>query len=144
MATEEEKLKDEIRKENQDNLDQLEGYEIRAGMYLSNVDLAVMKDEYEKASEFLWGSIACYLNAIYFLRTGKSCSGHNAMIALGERISVVTGDQRLENAIRIGEKMHSNHYHGFLRPEEFPGMYYEIMYAVSKLRELLILEKTRT
>ncbi|MCS4540696.1 MAG: hypothetical protein HYU03_08415 [Thaumarchaeota archaeon] len=58
------------------------GYQVRATELFKNGEELAMKGELEKAGEFFWGAISCYLNALEFLDKGKAHGGHGEMVKM--------------------------------------------------------------
>ena len=54
--------------------EKIKEYVDRAQVLKKNADEAISRGELDKASEFLWGIVSCYLNGLKLLRTGKPAS----------------------------------------------------------------------
>lgn len=122
-------------------MDIIKKYENRAEEFYKNSKHFISTNEFEKAGELLWGCLSNYINAINVLYTGKSISEHGKMVTTGKDIALAIGDSRLLYAIdNIGQKLHANYYHGFLKSDDMKQYYPEILYAITKLKEILDLE----
>lgn len=109
----------------------------RAYTFKVNFNVAITKDDIEKASELLWGIFSCYMNALRVLRTGKPARKHSEIIEVGLDLAKALGDERLKKAVKLAEKCHSNFYHSFLDFEDVKECYEAIMYAVRKADEFI-------
>jgi len=109
----------------------------RAYIFKVNFNEAITKGDIEKASELLWGIFSCYMNALRVLRTGKPARRHGEIIEVGLDLAKVMGDEKLEKAVKLAEKCHSNFYHSFLDLEDIKECYEVIMYAVRKADEFI-------
>jgi hypothetical protein len=119
-------------------LEKIRDYETRAANLIRNANEFIQRREFEKVSEFLWGSIADYINALVILTTGKSIGGHKDLIEAGKRIALANNDKRLFDAIdRVGQQLHANYYHGFLSETVLRDYYAEVIYAVTQLQQIL-------
>ncbi len=109
----------------------------RAYAFKVNFDEEIAKGRIEKASELLWGVFSCYMNALRVLRTGEPAKSHAEIREVGLDLAKALGDERLEKAVKLAERCHSNFYHSFLDLEDIKECYEAIMYAVRKADELL-------
>ncbi len=119
------------------------GYSARASQLFENGEGLAKKGELEKAGEFFWGAIACYINALRFMHTGKAHGGHKEMVLDAKKIAAQIGDTPLFEAIEGAEKFHANYYHSFIPKDEFPQYYKKAEYAFLAFHRLLEQEKTR-
>lgn len=117
--------------------EKLRVYSEKAVQLVENAEALVKKDELEKAGEFYWGALACYLNSLELLYTGKAHSGHAEMVREAKSIASSRGDPDLVKAIGMAEKLHANYYHNILSPDEFPDYYERWKYAFQKFGEIL-------
>jgi hypothetical protein len=113
-------------------------YIARTDKLKENFDAAIAEENVEKASEFLWGILACYLNALKILIDGKPAKKHGELRDLGLSLAKGLGDERLYRAIKKAEKLHANFYHAFLDIEDFREIYNEVMYAVTRVYEEIV------
>jgi hypothetical protein len=120
-----------------DALEKIEKYESRSAQLIENADQLVRKHELEKAGEFYWGAVGCYLNALQFLFTGKAHSGHGEMVLEAKRIATERGDEPLLEAVKAAEKLHANYYHSFISEDEFPEYYEKALFAVRAFKGIL-------
>ena len=119
-------------------LDKIGAYRARANQFLENAAKFSEKKELEKASEFAWGAIASLINGIVLLYTGQAKFDHRSLVNEGEEIAKALEDQRLGRAIStVGERLHANYYHGFINEVAFREDFAEIVYAASRLEQVL-------
>jgi len=118
-------------------LTRVKEYLDRAYTFKVNFDEVIEKGDVEKASELLWGIFSCYMNALRVLRTGKPARRHREIVEVGLNLAKALGDVKLEKAVRLAEKCHSNFYHSFLDFEDVKECYEAIMYAVRKADEFI-------
>ena len=121
-------------------IEKIKEYVDRAQVLKKNADEAISRGELDKASEFLWGIVSCYLNGLKLLRTGKPASNHRELVRVAEDVEKVLADERFSTAMRNAEKLHANFYHMFLSTRDLAQLYREIMYALKRLHELLYRE----
>lgn len=122
---------------NRDIIEKIGQYRLRAGQLVLNAEGLIRKGELEKAGEFLWGSIACYINCVELLHTGKAHSGHKEMVIEAKNIATVAQDTRLFEAIVGAEKLHANYYHSIIPEDEFPEYYDKAKYAFVTIQRIL-------
>jgi hypothetical protein len=121
----------------------LETYRQKAIQLIENADGLVRKGELEKAGEFYWGALTCYLNSLELLRTGKSHSKHGEMVREAKQIASNRSDPALFNALQSAEKLHANYYHSILSEDEFPDYYEKWKYAFQGFEKILKEELSR-
>lgn len=120
-----------------DSIEKIRKYEDRATQLIANAEALVKKGELEKAGEFFWGAIACYINALELLYTGKAHARHSEMVIEAKTIASGRKDIRLLEAIREAEKLHANYYHSFITKDEFPVYYAAAKYAFIEFQKIL-------
>lgn len=97
----------------------------------------VKKKEFEKAGEFFWGAVACFINALEFLYTGKAHAKHGEMVEEAKKIAIGRENLRLLDAIGDAEKLHANYYHSFISKDEYPEYYEKARYALMEFEKIL-------
>ena len=85
----------------------LRTYVFRSGEYLHNTYVALERGEIEKASEFLWGSMALAVKAVAALREVE-LRNHGAIWEYARQLSKELGDQQLFDSFRDANRLHSN------------------------------------
>ena len=120
------------------DLERIKLYVDRAGALRANADAAISGGELDKAGEFLWGVMACYLNALKLMYTGKTAGTHKELMEVAIMVAKELGDERFRRAIKNAERLHANFYHLFLDAEDFARIYDDILYAARQLHELLL------
>jgi len=114
-------------------LERVKEYVDRAQLLKLNVDESIGRGELDKAGEFLWGVVSCYLNALRLMLTGRVAADHKELMATAEQVAKNLNDERFIRAIREAERLHANFYHSFLDLQGFTQTYGEVMYALERL-----------
>ncbi len=83
--------------------------------YWNNAHKALKNKEYEKASEFIWGSFTQLLQALALLR-GLALGTHAKMKGYVREIARELNNEEVLMAFEEGEKLHANFYRSFLGP----------------------------
>jgi hypothetical protein len=118
-------------------------YQRRAEKYLDNARKFVMKHEFAKASELLWGTIVELIKAIGVLYgLDSSRLKHKEIVDTGKRIALQLGDEDMSRFIDKAQAFHANFYEDFMNKEVF-GEHYEAMIRLSK-KLLDIINEKRT
>jgi len=118
--------------ENESTSHLLRGYVARSQVYLGNAYASLEQDELEKASEFLWGSMAQAVKAVAALK-GVHLPSHAAVREYVSKLSKELGDPALFDAFREANSLHINFYESGLTPEIVLTSEETIRQAVGKL-----------
>jgi len=117
-------------------------YERRAEKYLDNARDLVIKREFAKASELLWGTVVEFIKAISVLYgLDPSRLKHKEIVETGKRIALELGDVEMSKLIDKAQAFHANFYEDFMSEEVF-GEHYEAMIRLTT-KLLSILNKKR-
>ena len=118
------------------SLEHLRTYVRRSEEYLSNAYISLERNEVEKASEFLWGSMAEAIKAVAALK-GEELHSHRRIQEYMVRLSRELGDRDLFDALRDANSLHMNFYESGLTREDVLTSVVTIRYAVGKLLGLI-------
>ena len=116
--------------------DRIRTFVFRSGEYLNNTYLALDQDEIEKASEFLWGSMALAVKAVAALREIELRS-HGAIWEYARQLSQELGSQQLFDSFRDANRLHSNFYESDLTRAVVLESEERIRFAVGQLLNML-------
>lgn len=114
----------------------LRGYVTRSQEYLQNAYIALEQNELEKASEFLWGSMAQAIKAFAAFK-GEHLASHAAIWKYVTELSRELGDQGLFDAFRDANSLHINFYESGLTREIVLTLEERIRRTVGRLVSLL-------
>jgi len=95
------------------------------------------RNECEKASESLWGSLAAALNAISSARTGKPLLSHQELKLFARQLSVEINDPEIYRVFRETERLHASFYHAFFTIEDLVDLLPRIGNVVRKILSLI-------
>ncbi len=117
-----------------------EKYAVQSIHYLENAFESIQAGEVEKASEFLWGSLAQALKAVAAskeieLRTHWNITDYAKDLAKQQ------GDKSIYDVFGHASYLHSNFYEAGLRMEDVEIYVEEIRAMVDKLLSLISTEK---
>lgn len=121
---------------NDDISQRLKGYASRSLIYLQNAHAFLERNEVEKASEFLWGSMAQAIKAVAAFKAIELQS-HGAIWNYAKELSRELGDQPLFDAFRDANFLHKNFYESGLTREIVLTLEENIRYAVGKLLSII-------
>lgn len=85
--------------------------------YLENGLISLNQGDYDKASEFLWGSIAQAIKAVAATR-GIELKTHRELWEFTRELTKELDDPRVYEAFRTASYLHTNFYEVELGPEE--------------------------
>lgn len=114
----------------------IDKYASQSIRYLENAFEALNKEDYDKASEFLWGSVAEAIKAVAASK-GVTLRSHVELWDWARMISKELGDENIYNAFFKANSLHSNFYEVRLKPEDVLIAVDSIRYFVGKLLRLL-------
>jgi hypothetical protein len=104
--------------------------------YLQNAYLSLARNEPEKASEFLWGSMTQALKAVAALNE-IDLKSHRAIWEYASELAVQLGDQELFNAFKDANSLHSNFYEAGLTLDIVESFAEGIRPAVGRLLAII-------
>lgn len=97
--------------------------------YMQNALSSLARHDYDKASEFLWGSAAQAVKAVAASR-GMNLRSHGELWDFTRELSRDLAEPQIYEAFRTANYLHSNFYEVKLRPEE-------ILEATDAVREFV-------
>lgn len=98
----------------------------------------ISENEYSKAGEMLWGSIATLLKAIGIMYD-KPIRNHRKLIEIAKFIALVDNNEELRKGIvEYAQALHANYYEDFIDIDDFPKYQIEVVKAYDKLFQLII------
>jgi hypothetical protein len=121
---------------NDDIPQRLKGYASRSLIYLQNAHAFLEQNEVEKASEFLWGSMAQAIKAVAAFKAVELPS-HGAIWTYTRELSRELRDQTLFEAFRDANFLHHNFYESGLTREVVLTFEESIRYTVGKLLSII-------
>ena len=86
--------------------------------YFNNLKDVLSKNEYRKASEYLWGTIAQLIKALAYLY-GIPLGSHKSIKIFIREIATEKNDEEYFKSFLFLEKLHVNFYDEIIEPEEF-------------------------
>lgn len=116
--------------------ERLQLYQEQALHYIHNASLALQEGDVEKASEFLWGSMAESLKAVAACK-GQLLRTHQELRIFARGLAREIKEPGIEEAYSRAEKLHANFYESFLEPEDLALDMERIREAVRRLFELV-------
>jgi hypothetical protein len=84
-------------------------------LYWSNAHKALKEKEYEKASEFVWGSLIQLLQGLAWIK-GVPIQSHGKTRNFVKELARALHSEEIWRAFEEGEKLHANFYRSFLEP----------------------------
>lgn len=114
----------------------MEKYETQSIHYLENAFSFLRGGDVEKASEFLWGSIAEAIKAVAVSK-GIVLESHDELRTYTRELAKALGDKSIWDAFYHANSLHSNFYESRLKLEEVDLFAQEVRAAVGKLFRLL-------
>ena len=114
----------------------IEKYRTQSIHYLQNGFEFIEAGDSEKASEFLWGSMAQALKAVAASK-GTRLKKHWEIGDYAEALAKEQGDKAISEVFGHASKLHSNFYEAGLRMEEVRIYAEDIRKAVGKLLSLI-------
>jgi len=94
----------------QPNFDEkIEKYAKMSLHYSLNAQKFLKKKDFEKASEMMWGSMACILKAVA-AKQGVEIRKHGYLFGFAEKISKQLKDPEIYTAFSLASNLHTNFY----------------------------------
>ena len=118
----------------------VEKYRDQSIHYLENAFATLDAGEIEKASEFLWGSLAQALKALAASK-GIQLRTHWNISDYARELAKELGDKSIYDVFGHASYLHSNFYEAGLRKEDVDSYAEDIRAMVRKLLELIPEEK---
>lgn len=118
-----------------------EKYKEQSIHYLENAFVSIEAGRIEKASEFLWGSMAEVLKAVAASR-GKELRRHWEIGEYARELAKQLEDEAIYDVFGIASYLHTNFYEADLRIEQVYAYASRIKTIVGKLLKLLPEEET--
>ena len=113
-------------------------YQRRAEKYLDNAKKLVLKQEFIKASELLWGNVVELVKAVGVLYGfDASRLKHKATVNTGKKIALELGDVDMAKLIGKAQALHINFYEDFMDREEFAEHYDAVIRLTKKFYDIL-------
>ncbi len=103
--------------------------------YLENAIAHMLRGEYNKASEFLWGSAAEAIKAVA-ARKRITLRRHEELGEFVAELAKELEEPRLYEGFRAASRLHSNFYEASLRHGEFLEAFGAVRCLVERLLEL--------
>lgn len=113
-----------------------EKYKNQSIHYFENALVSMEAGDAEKASEFLWGSLAEAVKAVAASK-GKELRHHREIGDYARLLAKETGDEIIAEAYRGANDLHINYYEAGLSLEEVYTYVDRIRTVVGKLLELI-------
>ena len=113
-----------------------ENYAIRSRYYLRNASKFIDADNTEKASEFLWGSMAQAIKALAASK-GIHLKTHNQIRQYVNSITKELGDKSIYDTFIKANFLHVNFYESELNMEDVRLIAEDIRIGVEKLLDLV-------
>lgn len=120
-----------------------ETYVKQSLLYLDNARDEIERQEYEKASEFLWGSVAEALKAVLMVRKGLRIKSHGEFWSLARELAKELGDEGVYTTFREADSLHSNFYEVRLEKEDVESSFERIRLLVGRLLDIVRSELAR-
>ena len=111
-------------------------YKARSAHYFENALHFIEVGDTEKASEFLWGSMAQALKAVAAIKE-RQLRSHNAIRDYALELSKELKDDAIRHAFDKAQSLHSNFYESGLTMEDVAVGAEDVKSAVGKLLKLL-------
>jgi len=121
----------------------VEKYASQSLHYLKNASKYIDAGNSEKASEFLWGSMAEAMKALALSR-GILLKNHRKIWDYAENLPKELGDKSIYDAFLHANFLHTNFYESELELKDVRRMAEDIRMAVGKLLSLIPEEREET
>ncbi len=112
-------------------------------LYLNNALEEINKQNYEKAGEFLWGSVAEALKALQMARKGLRVKRHREFWDIARELSREYADESIYVIFREANSLHSNFYEASLKEEDVKISFERVRILVGKLFDITRSELTK-
>ena len=116
--------------------DKIALYRSQAAYYLDNAQEFLSRQEFTKASEFLWGAVAQAVKAVA-ASEGVHLAHHGQVWDYAEEISRERNDPGIFDDFRQANTLHINFYEAGLPPREVISSMERLRVMVGKLLDLL-------
>lgn len=117
-------------------MEDAEKYAEQSLRYLENALLHLNQGDYDKASEFLWGSVAEAVKAVAASR-GLNLTKHVELWEFVGELAKELDEESIYDNFRTANYLHSNFYEIELRPEEVLDASESVRQLVACLLELV-------
>ena len=114
----------------------VEKYKQQSIHYLENATIALNGGNVEKASEFLWGSMAEALKAVA-ASEGRALTSHSSIRKYARELAKYLGDASIWDVFGSANYLHSNFYEAGLSADEVYVYLSRIKEIVGKLINLI-------
>jgi hypothetical protein len=104
--------------------------------YYDNFEKHLADERIAKASEFLWGSISCLIDAIA-ITYGKTLGTHSDTKYFIKWLSEETNQPNIYDLFKKAESLHANFYHNFLDKERLEIEREEMDRLIEQLGKIL-------
>lgn len=111
-------------------------YAEQSRRYLQNARKSLEKGDLDKASEFLWGSVAEAVKTLAAKR-GLTLRTHGELWEFMRELATELGEPTLYDDFRTANYLHSNFYEVELGPHEILNAAEHVEHLVSRLFELV-------
>lgn len=111
-------------------------YKIQSSHYLENAFVAIEAGDLEKASEFIWGSMAQALKAVAASREIQIRS-HKQLRDYAMELARVLNDKTIRDSFERAQSLHSNFYESGLLLEDVAMGAEDVRKTVAKLLSLI-------
>lgn len=120
----------------EETIQRAEVYIKQSLLYLNNASEEIGKQKYEKASEFLWGSVAEALKAVLMARKGFRIKSHGELWDVARELSKEYCDEDIYVVFREANSLHSNFYEVSLKEEDVMISFERVRILVGKLLDI--------
>ena len=117
----------------EERVQKTETYIKQSLLYLNNANEEIKKKNYEKASGFLWGSVAEALKALLMARKGFRIRSRSEFWDVARELSKEYGDKDIYIVFHEANSLHSNFYEVSLKEEDVMINFEHIRMLVGKL-----------
>jgi len=114
----------------------VERYEAQSKHYLDNAAASMRKGDIEKASEFLWGSIAEAVKAVAASK-GITFYSHRRLKEYASELARELQDKSISDTFNRAESLHFNFYESTLELKDIRLVAEDIRTTVNKLLSLI-------
>lgn len=105
--------------------------------YLSNAFEELNKGEGEKASEFLWGSVAEALKAFFMARKGLEIKSHGEFWNIARELEREFPGEGIYTLFREANSLHSNFYEAKLKVKDIESSFEQLRLFLSRFYEIV-------
>lgn len=113
----------------------LQKYASQSIRYLENALKSIAQSDFDKASEFLWGSIAEALKAVA-AKKGLTLRTHGELWDYARGLAKELGDRSIYDGFFKANSLHSNFYESKLSPQDVVAVAESVRDTVGKLLKL--------